>query len=71
MTKAMAMTMPQIIDLNGWTSKNNGTAWVAHFDKQFFDEVCQMTTWKFSNCIWGSDNNNSQQQWILLSSAFT
>ena len=42
---------------------NNGTAAVAHFDKQFFDEVCQMTMWNFH--IWGSENNNSQQQWIF------
>ena len=44
--------VPQANDLIGLMRKNNRAARLL---VQFFDEVCQMTTW---NCqIWGSDNN--------------
>ena len=40
------------IDLIGWMKKNNRAARAARFLVQFFDAVCQITTWIFN--IWGS-----------------
>ena len=40
-------TTPENNDLVGWTSKNNRAARAARTLVQFFDVVCQMTTWKF------------------------
>ena len=42
--------------------KNNRAARAAHFLVQFFDVVCQTTTWNFH--IWASDGNASPQQKI-------
>ena len=39
--------MPQINDLIGGMRKNNRAAHAARFMVQFFDEVCQSTTWNF------------------------
>ena len=54
------MTTPENNDLIGWTRKNNRAARAARSLVQFFDVVCQMTTWNFH--IEGfNDNVNTQQ----------
>ena len=41
-------------------AKNNRAARAARFLVQFFDVVCQTTTWKFH--IWDSDDNANPLQ---------
>ena len=41
------MTTPENNDLIGWMKKNNRAARAARTIAQFFDVVCQMTTWNF------------------------
>ena len=62
MTTATATATPQINDLIGWMRKNNHAARAARFLVQYFDVVCQTTTWNFR--IWG---NSSPQQKIFHS----
>ena len=47
----------KIKDLTGWMMKNNRAARAARFLVQFFDVVCQTTTWNFH--IWGYYDNAS------------
>ena len=51
----MATTTPPINALIGWTRKNNRASRVPRFLAQFFDVVCQTTTWSFD--FWGCDDN--------------
>ena len=50
----MATTTSQINDLIGWMRENKRAARAARFLVEFFDVVCQMTSWNFH--IWSSDN---------------
>ena len=54
-----ATTTPQINDLIGWVRKNNRAARAARTLVQFFDVVCQMTTWDFQKGL--NDNVDTQQ----------
>ena len=49
---ATPTTTPQMNNLIGWIRKNNRAARAARFLVQFFDVVCQTTSWNFQ--IWGS-----------------
>ena len=44
-------TTPQINALIGWTRGKNHAAHGARFLAQFFDEVCQTTTWNFQSYL--------------------
>ena len=54
---ATATTTPQMNDLIGWIRKNNRAARAARYLVQFFDVVCQTTSWSFQ--IWGSKDNTT------------
>ena len=51
----------QLKDMIGWMGKNNRAARAARSLVQFFDMVCQTTTWNFP--IRGSDDNMKSFKW--------
>ena len=65
LTTATSTTTPQINDLIGRMKKSIRSARAARFLVQYFDVVCQTTTWNVH--IWGSDDNAGSQQQIFHS----
>ena len=45
------MMTPENNDLIGWMRKNNRVARAARTAVEFFDVVCQMTTWNFDKVL--------------------